>query len=269
MKKLELVIILFAVGLLFTSCQKEETIENYDSISGVLMAGENITSADLEGIKIYLGRFHDSIDFSSITFNTAAIDSVGTTVINADGSFAFTGLAPGNYGIALEEGYIFSFDTALMIQLDGKTIPQIIKSVETCIPENADPGSFYISVCFKKGSLSDVYQLKRYRVSIDDDNNKPFSGECNFPILTEEMVFEKVGAIFDYIEFETWIYDQSGMKTGVSTSGWLPLRSSEYKTEIQTYHAGPIDITWVPNNEEGFWLWKTGHNGYYLFSDHQ
>lgn len=134
MKNIKTLFIILAAALFFTACEKDESPEAFDTISGVLTAGENITVEDLGGLEIYLGRFHDSVDFSSITFETTAIDSVATKTLNTDGSFVFANLLPGNYGLALEEGYIFSIDTALVVHLDRDK--QINKSVDLCPPEN-------------------------------------------------------------------------------------------------------------------------------------
>ncbi len=275
MRIIKSLLIILSMALCFTACKKEETIERYDSISGVLTPGENVTTEDLAGLDIYLGRFHDTIDFSSITFSTTAIDSVGATLISADGSFAFTGLAPGNYGIALEEGYIFSIDTAVVVQLDGKTIKQINKSVDLCPLENLilDPPNEYgysmVKFKLNRGSLSSIYQIKKMH-AFHSGYHSSYEKTINVPSFTSELIIEW-GEVPLYpipsTTFEIWIYDQEGIVTDTLTTGSLPTRPVHYKLKKETFRAGPIDITWVPHTSGFFW-WQNEEDGYYLFNEH-
>jgi len=114
MKNLKSLLLILIVALFFTACRKEEAPVNYDSISGQLTAGENVTADDLNGLEIYLCRLPDSADLSRGLFYAKDIDSVQTTTtLDANGAFSLQGIKPGNYALALQLGYLFYNDTIL------------------------------------------------------------------------------------------------------------------------------------------------------------
>ncbi len=142
MKKIKILVIVFSTVLLFTACQKEESIENYDSISGVLTPGENVTAEDLAGIKLYLGKLPDDTDPASFTLQTGQVESAMTQDLNADGSFMFSNLANGNYVLLIEPGYTFLEDDYLNISIDGITEPAPIQqNVSRAEPDNTPIGA--------------------------------------------------------------------------------------------------------------------------------
>lgn len=257
MKNIKTLLIILTAALFFTACEKDEIPETFDSISGILSAGENITADDLAGMKIYLGRFHDSVEFSTISFKTYAIDSVTTTTIDADGTFAFNNLLPGNYGLALEEGYIFSFDTALVVSLNEKSITQIHNSVDLYIPENHNMRSFIRS--FKTEGLYPYSLQKMYE--FDDQ------GEMIDEITDTADEYWGSPPAKQILEFCK--YDQLGNKTSeIILSEMMPARSRANTAKSHTYYAGPIEIIWSPYKETGILFWKKIHYGYYLIKLH-
>ncbi len=140
MKKTKILLIFIAISLFFTACQKDE-IEDYDSISGVLTPGENVTAEDLAGIKLYLGKLPDDTDPASFTLQTGQVESAMTQDLNADGSFMFSNLANGNYVLLIEPGYTFPEDDYLNISIDGITEPAPIQqNVSRAEPDNTPIG---------------------------------------------------------------------------------------------------------------------------------
>ena len=144
MKKLQTLLIIITAALFFTACQKEESVEIYDSISGVLTAGENVTADDLSGIKLYLGKLQEGIDPASFTLKTGKVETATTQTINTDGIFTFNNLANGNYVLLVEPGYTFLEHEYLIASIDGVSEPKPIQqSVYRTEPDNtpisADP----------------------------------------------------------------------------------------------------------------------------------
>jgi len=136
MKNLQTLLLILTAALFFTACQKDEAIENYDSISGVLTAGENVTVADFNSIQMVLGKLFDEVDTSPRIFTAEDFDFIRNTDLKADGSFTFENLDNGNYIVTPSEGFIFAIDTFSIVTIDGKTLNHLNKMIERGIPEN-------------------------------------------------------------------------------------------------------------------------------------
>lgn len=143
MKNLQTGFIIIAVALFFTACEKDEIIENYNSISGVLAAGENMVADDLSGISIHLGKLFDEIDPATVTSETEEIDLVEELGVNADGSFTFNKLLNGNYVLELDQGFKFAQGKFIIVSLDGISKPKL----NELIVEREKPLSQFDIVC--------------------------------------------------------------------------------------------------------------------------
>lgn len=280
MKQLQILLIIITAALFFTACEKKEDINYYDTISGILTPGENMSAEDLAGLEIYLGRFHDSVDFLNITFETTAIESVGATTLNADGSFSFDKLTPGNYGLVMGNGFIFSVDTALCIDLNGNNECFIKKGIDR-LPEDNSAISFTatgIYISLKKGDLSSSYTLKKLHCYYGDSI---FVGSYNVPEFnnnaimdwkfTEFIVFATNDLTF---KLEFW---KDNDETKKITSVEIPLydiRDTERGGSPNNglWEGDLIDIRWVVEESPKFSLWfvkiGTEYTGYYTISDH-
>jgi hypothetical protein len=129
MKKLKTLLILLTATLFFTACEKEESLENYDSISGVLTAGENVSSIDFSDIGIILAKLDDAVSLTSVSTETEEIEIIETITANADGSFSFEDLENGNYLVVISEDFSFADEEFVVAVVDGNTPNKIIRSV--------------------------------------------------------------------------------------------------------------------------------------------
>lgn len=281
MKNLRSLFIILSAVLFFTSCQKEETIEKHDSISGVLRAGEDMTAEDLNGLEIYLGRFNESVDFANITFKNTAIDSVAATTLNADGSFSFDKLAPGNYGLAMKNGFIFSLDTALCINLNGNSECIIQKDIDRLPEDNrippcglntTTPYTVYIKIELNVMNLGPTYRVKKvhcffdsvyhtYAFDVPENENTIFRH-----IIYDQSIPDNSGATPEYpiritnqeIEFEIWKYN-NGVVTDIIRSPRMPAccMHNNY-TPSTSWPGNDIDISWIEYSSTvtGFWPWN-------------
>lgn len=136
MKNIKTLLIILTASLFFTACQKEEELKNYDTISGVLTAGENVTTEDFSTISIRLGKLQNDVDLLSATFETEDFDFVHSTELNDNGSFIFENLDNGNYIVVPSESFIFAVDTFATVTIDGKTVNQLYRIIERGTPEN-------------------------------------------------------------------------------------------------------------------------------------
>jgi hypothetical protein len=275
--KLQTLVIILTAALFFTACEKEESIENFDTISGVLTAGENVSSDDLNGLKVYLGRFHDSVDFSSITLETTAIDSVAATTLSADGIFTFSNLTVGNYGLVLEEGFIITGDTALTLQfnaLQQQTIEQTIDRIPLqnmqvqTLDESTTP-----KITLKRDNLSSTYRIKTLKCYNDSklkksydvpefSNNSINDWSLNTIILSGNVTFELVICKLDNV----------GNETNTFTSAKIKYYKSGVDNTPKEWFGNPIDIKWEVIKRKKYYAWgllyKTIDIGYYTISDH-
>ncbi len=283
MKNLRNLCLLISAVLFFAACEKEKTAENFDRISGVLSPGVDMLAEDLNGLEIYLGKFHDSVDFANITFKTAAIDSVAATTLNADGSFSFSNLAPGNYGLAMKNGFIFSLDTAICIHLNGNNENFIQKEIDRLPEDNgfiilpppgntsSTPYTSIIDLDLKIMDLSPTYRVKKihcyfdslyhaYTSEVPEIENTIFRHRIydqtipdingNTPEYLHEMKHK--------IEFEIWKYD-NGEVTDTIRSSRLPCYYIHTQGVPYTKWPGEaIDISWIPYSKTvtGFWFMK-------------
>lgn len=137
MKNLKTLLFTFAAIVLFTACEKDETPETFDSISGILTAGENFSASDLSSLEIYLWKLHDSINTDQVNEETTAVNFVESRTLNADGTFAFSALKTGNYVITLDEGFLFGTNIFSFATIDGQTENKILETVELKAPDNS------------------------------------------------------------------------------------------------------------------------------------
>jgi hypothetical protein len=135
--KLKTQYFLFLTILFFISaCQKEDT-PNYDRVSGTLLAGKNVTSADLSKLQVFLWQVNDSIDLKKIdALNLPASAFLDSMTINQDGLFSFDNLPNGKYFITISEGYLLGSETISAFVVDGKTSNIFNSSVQKIVPEN-------------------------------------------------------------------------------------------------------------------------------------
>ncbi len=136
MKKLRSLFILLSAVLFFAACQKEEPIENFDRISGVLIAGENVTAADFSSIEMLLFKLFNDVEISPRVFEAEDFDFKRYANVKTDGSFTFENLDKGNYILIPSEGFIFTMDTFAIVTIDGKTLNYLNKTIERGIAEN-------------------------------------------------------------------------------------------------------------------------------------
>ncbi len=284
MKKIKILVIVFSAILLFTACQKEDTIKNYDSISGVLSPGENILAEDMEGIEIYLGRFHNSVDFADISFKTSAIDSVAATSIAADGSFAFTGLTPGYYGVALEEGYIFSADTAIALHIDGANQNQLYKTIERSSLENIivviPPPLGYqnpdlVNVYLEKDGLSSRYHINKTNFFLNSKLGEIYPVQAfNEPSIIVHNTISRSDDTYEYlmnnynqdikIQFEILKFNEAGK---VSDTIYSPMIHYPWDFKTDSYEFSPLKIELDTAYEMGYWFWKEEKPDRFVFSE--
>jgi len=135
-KQFQTLLIIFATILFFTACEKDETTEKFDSISGVLTAGENVTAADFSTIRIKMGKLNDDVSPIATSFEMEDFDFIIDTEVKADGSFVFEDLDIGNYVLAPSEGFIFAMDIFAIVTIDGKTLIHLNRTIERGTPEN-------------------------------------------------------------------------------------------------------------------------------------
>ena len=262
MKKFSSFIATVLITMAFlSSCDDESAV--YDTINGKLVAGVDVTDNDLQGVTVYLGKFHDSIDFDNISMRTTAIDSVTTVVTNSNGEFEFTGLPSGNYGIALGPGYIFSIDTVLAVELDGSDHVDIQNTVDRISEENWFKGCVYYLVAdedaefYLSNSLNQecnkLYQIDIYKKDGDhvasySNINRYYSyinGGYSNPLLYGDTYYNK----FTFI--------QCNNDTIVSSEIYL----EKGNFDNDSYTVGDITITFF---EESGWLWWRKPNRFEL-----
>lgn len=274
MRNIKTLFIILTAAMFFTACEKNETPEVFDTISGVFSAGENIAAEDLNGLKVYLGRFHDSVDFSSITLKTTAIDSVGATTLNADGTFAFTGLTAGNYGLVLENGFIITGDTALTLQFNGLEQHYIKQNIERIPQNNGQLGDYSTTpkITLKRDNLSSTYKLKTLNCYNDSKLHKSYdvpefsNNSINDWTLTTIMLSGNV--TFKFV-FST--VDNAGNETDTFATAKIPYYKSGMDNTSKECFSTPIHVKWVVKTEikkTWFGLKKTTiHTGYYALSN--
>jgi hypothetical protein len=136
MKNLHSLFIIIASILFFVACEKENEAK-LNTISGVVSAGENVTTNELNTISIRLGNLHNGVDVSTTTIKKKDFDWIENTEINSNGSFSFKNLENGNYIVPPSSGFIFAIDTFAIITIDGKTLNKINKTIQRDTPENA------------------------------------------------------------------------------------------------------------------------------------
>lgn len=136
MKNIKTLLIILTAALFFTACQKEEELKNYDTISGVLTAGENVSSNDFPDINIYLWKLEKEVDLLHINTSIEQKEFIQSGNIGVDGTFAFNDLEKGNFILSLSEGFIFTTDTICLVVVDGATINHLQKTIERASVEN-------------------------------------------------------------------------------------------------------------------------------------
>jgi len=130
---------LMAVALFFTACQKEEAPVNYDSISGQLTAGENVTADDLIGLPLALCQFKSDGDISNASIDSSTYNLIDIIMLDEWGNFEFTNMSPGNYFIGLN-GFIFPTDSVFRFRFDGTEALNIKQAI------NRNPADNWLSI---------------------------------------------------------------------------------------------------------------------------
>jgi hypothetical protein len=126
---------ILAALFLLTACQKEASIRT-DTVKGVMTAGQNLSSADLKGILIYLGRFKIGVDMKKDTISSATVDMVQIEALDPNGAFSFSELTPGNYFLGLDGGYAFISDKVYKFMVDGKNEISIQQTINKIPDDN-------------------------------------------------------------------------------------------------------------------------------------
>jgi len=136
MKNIKVLLIILSAALFFTACEKDETPEVFDTISGVLTVGENLNSSDFGEIGIILLKLEDGIDPATVNSETEEIEVIETISVNADGSFTFENLENGNYLLALSEDFSFSNEDFVAVVIDGTRPNEINRIVNRLVADN-------------------------------------------------------------------------------------------------------------------------------------
>jgi len=139
MKNLKNLLLIVIAILGITACEKTEE-NNFDTISGVLTPGENVTAEDLNGKSIHLAKLYDTVDPTQLTTDMEEWDYIAETTINVDGSFIFNNLDIGNYVLFFSEEFMFAADTIMVTSLDGNNQALVNKAVDRIIFENMQVG---------------------------------------------------------------------------------------------------------------------------------
>lgn len=152
MKQLQTLLIILTAALLFTACEKDETPEVFDSISGILSAGENVTAEELNGLPLALCQFKSDGDISNTSVNPTTFDIV--EIINLDelGTFEFTNITPGNYFIAINE-FVFMTDSVCRFHFDGT---EALNITQIIIRNPADNSTPVYAPCFSTWAYIDI-----------------------------------------------------------------------------------------------------------------
>ncbi len=129
MKSLQTLIIILVATLFFTACTKNETPETFDSISGVLTAGENVTSDDLIGLSVFLCQFKNDEDISNANLDASTFDIIDMIMLDEKGEFEFVNMSHGNYFIGLN-GFIFPTDSIWRFRFDGTEALNIKQTID-------------------------------------------------------------------------------------------------------------------------------------------
>lgn len=127
-----------AASLFFTACEKEEKSGSFDTISGQLFAGENVTADDLAGLSLFLCQFKNEGDISDSGRDTSTFNVIDMAVLDELGKFEFKNISPGNYFIGLNE-FIFTTDTVYRFSYDGTIAINIDKTIDRIPPGNPTP----------------------------------------------------------------------------------------------------------------------------------
>uniref|UniRef100_UPI0032167973 hypothetical protein n=1 Tax=uncultured Draconibacterium sp. TaxID=1573823 RepID=UPI0032167973 len=128
--------LLVIVCLFIWGCEKSEE-NNFNSISGVVTTGENVSAEDLNNTFIALGKLNMGFDPALLTTQSTEVELIDTTKIAANGSFEFKDLERGNYALIPSNDLMFAPDTFLVANVDGKNLNKIDATLERMVPDNA------------------------------------------------------------------------------------------------------------------------------------
>jgi len=188
MKNIKTLLIILTAALFFVACQKDEAPLNYNSISGQLTAGENVTADELKGLHLALAKFKSDGDIHNTSLDTETFDFKDMVMLDELGAFEFIGHEPGNYFISLNE-FIFTTDTVYRFRFDGT---EALNIQQTIIRNPADNflspyppcTSKYANVDMKNYSGPELTLIRAYGYYIG--NGQP---------ATKDVVFENIDGI--------------------------------------------------------------------------
>jgi len=286
------IIILFLI-LSISACKKDETAENFDTISGVLTAGENVSVNDLAGIEVYLSRLPDSADLSQGLFYAKNIESIQTTTtLDANGAFSLKGIKPGNYALAVQLGYLLYNDTILTFNFTADKEYQVQKTIDRLMVNNTPfppivevGGLLYIYPKFYLENNSSDYSFTMDVIKVIDDTSGDRIGITSFPFtdygydgtyMDEQYDCEYRDAtimIFNYngvntdaivgpysIQMEFSIYDNSGQFLTKITSPQFKNHPKD-PSAVPVHHVlDYLTIDFIQDEEPSLWQKLFGHS---------
>lgn len=132
------VLAVFIVAFFLSACQKDETPEVFDTISGQLYAGENVTADDLIGLPLALCQFKSDGDISNTNVDSSIFDIIDIVTLDEWGEFEFANISPGNYFIGLN-GFIFPTDLVYRFRFNGTEALSIKQTISRNPADNFMP----------------------------------------------------------------------------------------------------------------------------------
>ena len=255
MKNKNLLFFLFMVAtFVFVSCQEEETdYELYSTVSGKLLPGENLTADNYSDMQVLLAKLGDDVNPANVTTKTTEMELIQSSLVSANGTFAFDSLEAGNYVVALSEGFIMAPDTFAVLTVDGEQSFTLEDRTVDRLPAENFWGSKTYLVDYKnktKGFASDgkyksLYELVsiefyvngsviktvtpdelddagKFTVKLDQDDNPQFVLKCKRVEGGEEFTSKKLHFFhsFSGAQQADALYGNESYQLGVYKS-WL------------------------------------------------
>ncbi|MFW5755698.1 MAG: carboxypeptidase-like regulatory domain-containing protein [Tangfeifania sp.] len=187
MKNKNLLFFLFILAtIILGACQKEETnYEFYSTVSGKLLPGENFTADNYGEMQVLLAKLGEGINPETVTTKTGEMELIQSSLVSADGTFAFDSLEAGNYVVALSEGFIMAPDTFAVLTVDGEqSFTLEDKTVDRLPAENFWGSRIYLVSYNNKtkriaddGKLKPQYELVSIEFYVDGSVTKTVTPE--------------------------------------------------------------------------------------------
>ncbi len=193
--------LLIAISLLLflVACDKNENAIVYDTISGMLIAGENVSLEELSESNIILAKLDESVDPLLVTTETDQMELMGYADIDTDGSFDFSNLGPGHYVLFFEEKFILSPDTLAIANIGSVDQSDLKFVVDRIIPDNSDDVT-YVEFYYSNKATFDQHGQYFFSASSPENPNpvlypsfktmrafKIFELRCRFFFSNNEM----------------------------------------------------------------------------------